>query len=38
MNAAKIIHILYYIFCITAALAGPQLVIGTLKYGAVFLL
>src|SRR5690606_24909912 len=37
MNAAKIIHILYYIFCITAALAGPQLVIGTLKYGAVFL-
>ncbi|HOQ07416.1 MAG TPA: ABC transporter permease [Clostridiales bacterium] len=36
MNAAKIIHILYYIFCITAVLAGPQLIIGTLKYGAIF--
>jgi len=35
---AKIIHIIYYILMITAAFAGPSLVIGTLKYGAVFFL
>ncbi len=38
LNAAKIIHIIYYLFCITIALAGPSLIIGTFKYGPGFFL
>ncbi len=38
LNTAKVIHIIYYLFMITAALAGPSLVIGTLRYGLGFFL
>ncbi len=37
LNAAKIIHIIYYLSFITAALAGPTLTIGTIMYGVMFL-
>lgn len=37
LNAAKVIHIVYYLFYITLALAGPSLVIGTFRYGLIFL-
>jgi len=37
VNIAKIIHIIYYLLYITAALAGPSLAIGTLRHGPVFL-
>lgn len=37
LNAAKVIHIIYYLLYITGALAGPSLIIGTLKHGILFL-
>lgn len=36
LSAAKIIHIIYYLFYITAALAGPSLALGTIRFGPVF--
>ncbi len=36
LNTAKVIHIIYYLFYITIALAGPSLVIGSIRYGPVF--
>lgn len=36
VSTAKAIHIVYYLFFITLALAGPSLVIGSLRYGAAF--
>ncbi|HOA55884.1 MAG TPA: ABC transporter permease [Clostridiales bacterium] len=36
LNAAKVIHIIYYLFHIAGALAGPALLIGTMRYGVVF--
>lgn len=37
LNTAKMIHIVYYLFFITGAVAGPSLIIGTIKYGVAFL-
>ena len=36
LNTAKVIHIIYYLFYITLALAGPSLIIGSLMYGVAF--
>jgi hypothetical protein len=36
VNTAKVIHIIYYLSFITVALAGPSLVIGSLRYGPAF--
>lgn len=38
MNAAKLIHITYYMFLMFAALNISSIVIGTVKHGALFLL
>lgn len=36
INAAKTLHILIYIVFITAVIAGPALIVGSLKYGTLF--
>jgi hypothetical protein len=36
INVAKVIHIIIYLFSITAAIAGPTLVAGSIKYGVIF--
>jgi hypothetical protein len=38
LSTAKAIHIVYYLFYITLALAGPSLVLGAISYGPVFLI
>lgn len=38
LSTAKAIHIIYYLFYITLALAGPSMVLGTISYGPVFLI
>lgn len=38
LNAAKLLHIVYYLFCITIAIAGIPLVVGLIKHGILFFL
>ncbi len=38
LNAAKLMHIVYYLFCITMAVAGIALIISLFKYGFLFFL
>lgn len=38
INAAKLIHILIYLFSITMAIAGPSLIAGLFVYGFIFFL
>lgn len=38
INMAKIIHIFIYISIITIVIAGPSLIVGTIKYGFIFFL
>lgn len=38
LNAAKLLHIVYYLFSITMAIAGISLIAGFIRYGFVFFL
>lgn len=38
LSAAKLLHILYYLFCITIAISGASLVAGFYRYGVLFFL
>lgn len=38
LNAAKLLHIIYYLVCITVAIAGFSLIAGVIKYGPLFFL
>ncbi|QHI73421.1 ABC transporter permease [Aminipila terrae] len=38
LNAAKLIHIVVYLFCITIAIAGGALIVGLIRYGILFFL
>lgn len=37
LNAAKLTHILYYLFTLNVCIAGPSVIFAAIKYGAVFL-